>query len=430
MRTIIVVIFTLLAFSESIAQLGWILQNSRTTNNLNSISTFDGINAVAIGDKGTVTTTGNEGRPSWNGQQNITKSRLFGVTSISARILLAVGGRDTVYRSIDRGVTWAAIRSKVRGECWTIDNISRLTSIDFDSSSGLAVAVGDGREAIFSEDSGTYWEERLPIMQPGSDVSNLRCVSLCKGNVLASGTPLALSSNTSQYMLTTNQGDDWLVNTTDAQGLGSVIGATFFGCDLKTWILVGSNGVILHSKNHGLTWDLILSGTTVNLNAVRFAPDSLYGYIAGDSGVILMSNDGGYNWSREYPPTKHNLRGVALVDPFHVYICGDSGTILWTQDGGFSGIRPSSNEVATDIRTYPNPVSSKTTLQIFLAQRRHVTISVFNVLGAKIATVADDVYAEGPHNFEWNASDMPEGVYFCRLESEGQHFFSQIIVAR
>jgi len=408
-----------------------VLQNSGTTKNLRGISTYDGVNAVAVGEKGTVATTDNEGRPSWNLQPSPTDSNFNSVTSISPWILLAVGSKDSVYRSTDRGATWQGARSWVRGECWTHDIIFQLSSVDFDSSTRECVAVGDQTEAIFSGDSGKHWEERLPYAKPGWHLSNLQCVSSFLGIILSTGTSVGypMAPHQSELFTTTDQGDTWSNGTTDLSGV-SMLGLTFYGCDSKTWTLVGEGGYIFHSKNKGSTWDMIPSGTRANLNAVRFAADSLYGYIAGDSGVILMTRDGGYNWSRQFPPTKKNLRSVALADPFHVYICGDSGTILWTQDAGWSGVSSQSGEVVMNIQTYPNPLSSKTTIQVFLRQSGHLNLRIFNILGIEVANIANDQYEAGSHSFEWNASDIPNGIYVCRLESGGQSIFSQVVVAK
>ena len=143
-----------------------------------------------------------------------------------------------------------------------------------------------------------------------------------------------------------------------------------------------------------------------------------------------MTSDGGFTWSREYPPTKQNLHNIALVDPFHAYICGDSGVILWTQDGGYDGVRSAQGDVAMNLQTYPNPLATKTTIEIELRQSRHVLLRVFNALGVEVATIADGLYEGGPHSFEWNAAEVPNGMYLCRLESEGQSVFSPMIVRR
>ena len=42
-------------------------------------------------------------------------------------------------------------------------------------------------------------------------------------------------------------------------------------------------------------------------------------------------------------------------------------------------------------------------------------LTVYDVLGRKVATLVDDVMTAGNHEVSWNASDLPSGMYFVRL---------------
>ena len=425
MRNTIILFFALFAFCDGFAQSGWIVQKSNTTDNLRAISTYDGVNAVAVGVNGRVLTTGNTGVP-WVLQQNPTNQNLNGVTSISARILCAVGPKDSIYRSTDRGSTWKGVRSKVRGECYLIASVYELSAIDYDSVKNTCVAVGDGQEVIFSEDSGMNWEER-PSLSVSGDVTSLKGVSASEGMVIAVG-EREQSSGYSRILTSMNEGDTWVQRTANLPGVDK-FGQSFYGCDTKAWIIVGAHGAIYHSTNFGTSWDSIPSFVTSNLNSVNFA-DEINGFICGDSGVILMTRDGGYNWVRQISPTKQNLRSVSMGNPFHGFMCGDSGTILYTQDGGFSGVQPANGSISFYIRNYPNPLSSQTKIRIYIPESGHMNIRIYNALGVDIATIADADYGAGSHIFEWNATDIPNGVYMCRMESGGKSIISQVIVTR
>src|SRR2546430_1542676 len=94
--------FLLLIFLPCIAaaQIGWVVEKSGTTNTLRSISTRDGLNAVAVGDTGIITTSDYPylgGK--WRVQNRPTMKTLYGVTSVSPEILVAVGPRDSIFRS-------------------------------------------------------------------------------------------------------------------------------------------------------------------------------------------------------------------------------------------------------------------------------------------------------------------------------------------
>ena len=54
-----------------------------------------------------------------------------------------------------------------------------------------------------------------------------------------------------------------------------------------------------------------------------------------------------------------------------------------------------------------------------MAHRTHVTLAVFNTLGEKVASLADEVQEPGVHEARFNANGIASGVYFYRLQTEG-----------
>ena len=48
-----------------------------------------------------------------------------------------------------------------------------------------------------------------------------------------------------------------------------------------------------------------------------------------------------------------------------------------------------------------------------------VTLTVYNVLGQRVATLAERHYGLGRHVVHFDATGLTSGVYFYRLESEG-----------
>jgi parallel beta-helix repeat protein len=66
---------------------------------------------------------------------------------------------------------------------------------------------------------------------------------------------------------------------------------------------------------------------------------------------------------------------------------------------------------------YPNPFNPLTTISYSLAEQRDMTISIYNLLGQRVATVFDGFQQAGQHSLTWDASAFPSGVYFARLEA-------------
>lgn len=65
----------------------------------------------------------------------------------------------------------------------------------------------------------------------------------------------------------------------------------------------------------------------------------------------------------------------------------------------------------------PNPFNPSTTIRFSLEAESKVTLDVFAVNGAKIATLSEGVMSAGEHEAVWNATGFPSGVYFCRMKA-------------
>jgi photosystem II stability/assembly factor-like uncharacterized protein len=152
-----------------------------------------------------------------------------------------------------------------------------------------------------------------------------------------------------------------------------VVSSMFFITPEKGWIVLPSpNESLLHTNDGGLTWDIQYSGSFIS---DIFYIDSLTGWAIGDNGLILHTSNGG------------TVTHITENKPF-----------------------PESMKV------YPNPVSKTVTFEFIMAEQGKVIIDVFNELGLKVTTPTSRTYSQGLHRLKWNASDLNNGIYFCRFK--------------
>ena len=76
-----------------------------------------------------------------------------------------------------------------------------------------------------------------------------------------------------------------------------------------------------------------------------------------------------------------------------------------------------SNELLVQ-QNYPNPFKEETHFSFELTEADHISITVLDMMGRNVATVADRNFTAGKHTVTWNAGNMPAGNYFYRLQSE------------
>jgi len=77
---------------------------------------------------------------------------------------------------------------------------------------------------------------------------------------------------------------------------------------------------------------------------------------------------------------------------------------------------------------YPNPVSNNATIKLNLEKSQNVTIAVYDILGNKVATIAQKEYSTGNNEIKYDASSLPKGMYFVRISDGVKNSAIKMIV--
>ncbi len=68
---------------------------------------------------------------------------------------------------------------------------------------------------------------------------------------------------------------------------------------------------------------------------------------------------------------------------------------------------------------YPNPFNPTTNIRFKLPRSMNLQLSVYDVLGRRVAILVDGKRRAGTHTIQFNASGLSSGVYIYRLKTEG-----------
>lgn len=89
------------------------------------------------------------------------------------------------------------------------------------------------------------------------------------------------------------------------------------------------------------------------------------------------------------------------------------------------------NTISRDFfRLFPNPFNSQLTIQYQLSETSEVSLVIFDVTGREVETLSRGIRNAGTHVETWDAENLPEGVYFCRLTLDNVNLIQKIIRIR
>ena len=146
-------------------------------------------------------------------------------------------------------------------------------------------------------------------------------------------------------------------------------------------------------------------------------------------GPLLPASDGGHVSGSDFELSLSDLG--SLMDLAPMTVCFNflvfSGSY---QDDGIGEDLQSGEVCFTDelvdavqaetmdlVQAYPNPFNPTTTLAVELAETGDVQLSIFNINGQLVQTLANGMMEAGQHELTFNGAGLPSGLYLARLST-------------
>jgi hypothetical protein len=138
---------------------------------------------------------------------------------------------------------------------------------------------------------------------------------------------------------------------------------------------------------HILANKIVKKGDTVRVS-IRFTPDTIRQFID----TLFVANNS------QRSPVKVPLSG----------------------NGSLTRVEQLGREIPTVFtlsQNYPNPSNPTTTISYAISTRSHVTLSVFNTLGQKVAELLNAEKEAGSYDVTFDAIGLASGVYLYRMQA-------------
>ncbi len=86
-------------------------------------------------------------------------------------------------------------------------------------------------------------------------------------------------------------------------------------------------------------------------------------------------------------------------------------------------------------QNYPNPFNPETNIQFDVAENSDVNVSIFNIMGQKVATLVNGNMDAGIYHIKWNGlSDkgiaLPSGMYFYKMKSSKYQSVKKLVLVK
>lgn len=278
---------------------------------------------VAVGAHGNIVYSDDEGGD-WRQADHVpTQVLLTAVAFADDRHGWAAGHDTLVLRTRDGGVNWDIVHEDPIPEG---DVPKPILDLYF-SDRNHGIAVGAFSLILVTEDGGDHWEmldttELHDLLSTAGQEPepNLNAIIPLGDGFLIAGELGTLLHYRPQHQAGEESTNPWRI-------LESPYGGSYFGIDRfaeDELLIYGLRGHCYRSRDSGLSWSEITTGTTANLyDAVRL--DSGDVIVVGAGGVILRLPDGG--GSAELLPYEgfDGFASVQIEEQGHLLLFGDAG---------------------------------------------------------------------------------------------------------
>ena len=333
-----------------------------------------------------------------------------------------------LYKSSNNGSSWDTLNIGELKKYTEIKDIA-ITLKDF-----LIVPVSYyhvnspmSNKLIISKDGGLTWDSI------GFDNKYIYRITVDKND------NIFITVDSSIYK-STDEGNSWYEVFKYEKSLNA---SCFFVTKNNSIFLGTRNNRIFRSTDDGEFWVHLTKDLDSNIRVSSLAsPDMENRIICGTLyDGYYVSFDNGDNW------TNFKFRGMTGDIPLQIaphefldlaydgngtmYAATYRGVYKWEDITSV----PNANEEQKNVIILPNPVSSSTTFKFNIQDESNIRLSIFDIHGNIINTIAEGMHHPGNYSLDWNVCNeqgnhLSSGMYFYQLDINGRKEVGKVMVVK
>lgn len=330
-----------------------------------------------------------------------TGTRFMGIWIVHPDTVYICGNYALIIKTVNGGNNWTTLTQ--------LDSTQQYWGIQFFNSNTGFVCGAYGK-VLKTTNGGLNWNLNYTASNQNF-LSYIDFINANTGYIAGSGVVLK----------TTDGGTSWIQQTPAFVNF-EVMNQIQFVDDMTGYgVSNTSNGRLFKTTNAGNNWTI----TSISPNGAlmgEYFMNANTGYACGWNGVIIYTTDAGSTWTTQASGLSDILTSVYFTTALTGYITTWYGHVLKTTNGGLSFVNKISSDVPNDFmlsQNYPNPFNPSTKIEFEIPLTKmaegNTTLSVFDITGKLVATLADEKLTPGKYEVTFNANGLSSGIYFYKL---------------
>jgi photosystem II stability/assembly factor-like uncharacterized protein len=340
---------------------------------------------------------------------------LYCVTGIDMDLAFAgegvVSGHANLYKTTNGGQNWISIFQ-------TLPNRGFFNGLVFTKYNNYLLGIALAERIYRSSNSGVNWVE---VNAGVNGVSNAHNSLFIVDNQFYG---FGMNNGVARVRLTTDNGLVWTTYTLNITG--NYTSAIAFHLNKLIGVAATSTSlpIIARTTNGGLTWNQVDIGAGITGEChFCWVENTNIVYIVGENGVIKKSTNGGLNWI--VTPTPVGVTGIKHFDfinygqVIYGYAVSSNGNVIKLADSvlltGIKTFQKIPDKFSLS-QNYPNPFNLVTKFDFSLPEHAIVNLIILNILGQEVKRIVNnESINSGTYTYDFDASDLPSGVYYYKL---------------